>query len=1147
MFVMAALALAFAACTEEDITTDSPQLENGMYSLSMPLDELGMYDEETGDFLTRAYFKETSTGWSYYWEYGDSIYFYITRNGVVNFEGYARIEKTTKGTYIHYLTPMEISRGDIIYSYLCQDPELRPSTSPKAVVLEIPAEQCSDWGADKYVDTYTNITSHKEESTVPKTVTATFSLSGDFDKTSESNLTTSTPPARKLTIAVSNYNSENSYTYSLDGKTYNPLTLNESGKATIDMAFDAMSFRSTSTSATKKVYVKCNNGTTAAALTVKVTGKRSTSYYYYWNNSTRYTYQYEISKTETGSYTYETTVTETVVTYDTTYTDVTTYSERKILPLKNAMPITSAPLTVTSSMINGYTSVGGSLSYQMLGSLIEFRIFTEDTAIGKGETVQYVTFKAADGLSIAGQATHDMTKSSYLTLTNVEGSDAITSHVENCGLVIEKGSGNYVPVRMVVAPGTYDGDFEIVTDKNRYTCNMGKKTYSRAMRKPIICNLAKSYFTCTPIAEPTTYNVSSILTECSFAEIVPDAVVAGKPFTAVLVPNNQYELSEVKVTMGGVDVTEDVYADGVITIETVTGDINIIVTAIYVPKVYNVTTNLTHCSPKEAIAETVTEGEPFTTTLLPDEGYSITAVTVTMGDEPVQGAYADGVIAIEAVSGDIVITATATENYVPKTFGVTFQAPEYITITGDAAATEGESYTAAIALAEGYENLNVTVTMAGQPVTDAFVEGVVNIAVVSGDIVITATASKIPAIFQVEMNPGEGTTITGEGTATEGKTYTAAVALKEGYENLAVTVTMDGKPVEGAYADGVVTIETVMGDIVITSTATEIYVPKTFGVTFKVPAYITITGDAAATEGESYTAAVTLAEGYENLAVTVSMAGQPLTGAYANGVVNINAVTGDIVITATASKIPATFQVKMDAGEGTTITGEEKATEGKAYKAAVALKEGYENLAVTVTMDGKTVTGAFANGVVTIKTVTGDIVISANATKISSEPQTFTVKVTKDEQIEFGGAATATEGKSYQAEIYSIDNDYVLDVVTITMGGKDVTSSVYADGMINIEKVTGDITIKATAKYYPAIFAVQTTMTYVTYSGEQMAFRDEPYTATLTPYAGYELSSVVVRMGGVNITGKYYADGVINIPSVNGDIVVIAKATKISK
>ena len=50
------------------------------------------------------------------------------------------------------------------------------------------------------------------------------------------------------------------------------------------------------------------------------------------------------------------------------------------------------------------------------------------------------------------------------------------------------------------------------------------------------------------------------------------------------------------------------------------------------------------------------------------------------------------------------------------------------------------------------------------------------------------------------------------------------------------------------------------------------------------------------------------------------------------------------------------------------------------------------------------------------------------------------------------------------------------------------------------------------------------------------------YTATLTAADGYEISAVTVLMGGVNVTATVYADGVITIPAVTGNVIITATA-----
>lgn len=59
-------------------------------------------------------------------------------------------------------------------------------------------------------------------------------------------------------------------------------------------------------------------------------------------------------------------------------------------------------------------------------------------------------------------------------------------------------------------------------------------------------------------------------------------------------------------------------------------------------------------------------------------------------------------------------------------------------------------------------------------------------------------------------------------------------------------------------------------------------------------------------------------------------------------------------------------------------------------------------------------------------------------------------------------ATQVREELSYTATL-TADTDYTIGSVTITMGGVDVTSTVYSNGTITISSVTGDVVITATA------------------------------------------------------------------------------------
>lgn len=76
---------------------------------------------------------------------------------------------------------------------------------------------------------------------------------------------------------------------------------------------------------------------------------------------------------------------------------------------------------------------------------------------------------------------------------------------------------------------------------------------------------------------------------------------------------------------------------------------------------YSVTNVLTSCFNSNP-SESVNEGTGYTAALTAEDGYVLDTVTVTMGDADVTAdTYADGSVSIPAVTGDVVITATAIE------------------------------------------------------------------------------------------------------------------------------------------------------------------------------------------------------------------------------------------------------------------------------------------------------------------------------------------------------------------------------------------------------------------------------------------------------------------------------------------------------
>lgn len=129
-----------------------------------------------------------------------------------------------------------------------------------------------------------------------------------------------------------------------------------------------------------------------------------------------------------------------------------------------------------------------------------------------------------------------------------------------------------------------------------------------------------------------------------------------------------------------------------------------------------------------------------------------------------------------------------------------------------------------------------------------------------------------------------------------------------------------------------------------TATVTQAaYVATVYSVSRTLTGVISSNTDNSVNEGSSYTTTLTLASGYENMQVTVTMGGVDITSsALSNNVVTIASVTGNVVITATATQIPVEVEY---------IYG------GGAFSTAPSIS--YADLVIDTTVDASTKTITF--------------------------------------------------------------------------------------------------------------------------------------------------------------------------------------------
>lgn len=250
-------------------------------------------------------------------------------------------------------------------------------------------------------------------------------------------------------------------------------------------------------------------------------------------------------------------------------------------------------------------------------------------------------------------------------------------------------------------------------------------------------------------------------------------------------------------------------------------------------------------------------------------------------------------------------------------------------------------------------------------------------------------------------------------------------------------------------------LSSMAGDIVLVGDASTVNNPKNYIVTNNLTNVSTSNAVSRVFAGNSYSATLTAVDGYELSTCNVTMNGSAV--AVTNGVINIPSITGDIVVTASATKIVVRYSVTKNLSNCTISNSATTAVEGEPYTATITAKDGYDLSSVTVTMGGTPV--SVSNGLINIAKVTGNIVITATATERPPEVITRSITTNLTNCTISNGATTVVDGASYAATI-TPNAGYVLGNVSVTMGGSAVTVT---NGVINIASVTGNIVITANA------------------------------------------------------------------------------------
>lgn len=179
----------------------------------------------------------------------------------------------------------------------------------------------------------------------------------------------------------------------------------------------------------------------------------------------------------------------------------------------------------------------------------------------------------------------------------------------------------------------------------------------------------------------------------------------------------------------------------------------------------------------------------------------------------------------------------------------------------------------------------------------------------------------------------------------------------------------------------------------------------------------------------------------------------------------------------------------------------------------------------------KVVAWAVANGITTAEiNAFRAAMISGDAGEVVVPPQEYTVTNTLTGCTSSNAATTVTGGDTYYAAI-TASNGYVLNgaTVMVKMGGTDVTALYYADGIINIPDVSGNIEITITAAVYVPSYTnvLPTAVDPGTKSGvwDGKGYRTGAYASSAKPYYGTDAACFCTGAIAVQPSDVIYVKG----------------------
>ena len=835
----------------------------------------------------------------------------------------------------------------------------------------------------------------------------------------------------------------------------------------------------------------------------------------------------------------------TSATHGTNYVSTLTAQAGYTVPSSVTVKCGSTTLTKGTH----YTYSSGKIT--ITGSYI-----TGDISItASGGHASYTVTHTLTGLTASGGTTATHGTNYVSTLTAKDGYTVPSSVTVKCGsTTLTKGTHYTYSSGKITITGSY------ITGNITITATGGNGTYS------VTHNLTGLNYSGGATATRGTNYTTTLTAQAGYT--VPSSVTV-KCGSTTLTKGTHYTYSSGKITITGSYITDD------ITITATGGNAS-----------FTVTNSLTGVTSNGGTS--ATRGTDYVATLTASTGYDLPSnITVKRGSTTLTKGthytYSSGKITIygQYITDTITITAAGTK----KTYSVTYTLTD-CTAPTNLTATHGTAYSATLTAKSGYSlPTSVTVTIGGKSST-AFSynasTGALSIAAsaVTGNIVVKATGYKKyfvagnAELCGVAWDPAASAN---EMTRNSDGTYTLTFPeVPAGTHALKVTDGTWSNSWGGLGADGnyeifpevkskvVVTFDPATGTVTVTETPLVSKCTVTFSCT-----NLTATGADYVYQGSAYSATLTPAAFYKlPNSITVKVGGTTLsTSKYtydsATGAISIPAssVTGNITITAAGEALvyyvvgtQAFTGADWTAIDANLMTKTGTNTYSLTYKKVLGAENGTYKIKILDSAGGWHSGNDDGSDYWVIVPCLSDVTVNYNAATgaltCDVTPCTVNVKLTGSTGVTLTGNATAVANTDYTATVTTAAGYNAPSAVTVTIGGKVVTSGyTYSNGKVTISSaaITGDITITAAADI--KTYTVSYSGSNYTKPSDLTAIHGQSYSVTLKAATGYDLpSSITVTVGGTAISGYTYnaSTGELTIPAakVTGDIAVSVTPVK---